>query len=524
MPSRNALWMWIKLLGLALAVLDLALVTAQSNSPQTCPPGSDISPCVCQVKKNGLDILCEATDVQHITKAMSALKGKSPIIFYLKLRHNNLPKLQGFVFLALDIRHLTIHNSSLATIEETSLSSLGRGLTQLDVSQNQLMSVPSSALKNLHYLLILNLNHNRISQIHNRAFEGLDTLEILTIYENKLTFIEPDAFRGLDKKLKRLNLGGNDLTAVPQKALSMLDNLRKLELQENRIKTIKEGDFEGLENLDSLILAHNQLTEVPARVFFHLTLLNSLELEGNSISYIAKEAFEGLEGNLRPRTGNQQNLRPVVSNGPVSSPENLQYLRLGDNNLHIIPSEALRPLHRLRHLDLRSNNISVISEDAFVGFGDSITFLNLQKNDIKVLPALVFENLNSLETLSIQNNKLTRIPEEVMEPIMDSLRVVDIMDNPLICSCELVWFPNLLRELKNRDDEMTQKKRPMCTMQNEHREYYVQNMPLERMNCIGKNYHTSSLSGNGAPAKGTLLPALVTLVTGSALIGYGRFR
>jgi Leucine-rich repeat (LRR) protein len=65
----------------------------------------------------------------------------------------------------------------------------------------------------------------------------------------------------------------------------------------------------------------------------------------------------------------------------LSISENLQYLRLGDNNLHIIPSDALRPLHRLRHLDLRSNNISVISEDAFVGYGDSITFLNIQKNE-----------------------------------------------------------------------------------------------------------------------------------------------
>lgn len=61
--------------------------------------------------------------------------------------------------------------------------------------------------------------------------------------------------------------------------------------------------------------------------------------------------------------------------------ENLQYLRLGDNNLHAIPSEALRPLHRLRHLDLRSNNITSIPEDAFGGYGDSITFLNLQKNE-----------------------------------------------------------------------------------------------------------------------------------------------
>lgn len=68
-------------------------------------------------------------------------------------------------------------------------------------------------------------------------------------------------------------------------------------------------------------------------------------------------------------------------------------------------------------------------------------------------------------------------------------------DNPLICSCELIWFPNLLQDLKNRDDEMTQKKRPMCTMANEHREYFVQSMPVERMNCIGKNLGISSLSG-----------------------------
>lgn len=59
----------------------------------------------------------------------------------------------------------------------------------------------------------------------------------------------------------------------------------------------------------------------------------------------------------------------------------LQYLRLGDNNIHTIPSDALRPLHKLRHLDLRANNISSIAEDAFAGYGDSITFLNLQKNE-----------------------------------------------------------------------------------------------------------------------------------------------
>jgi hypothetical protein len=114
------------LVALAVLLFAVQIIDGQQNSPQqTCPPASEISPCVCTVKKNGLDILCEATDYTHISRAMTTLKPKSPIIFYLKLRHNSLPKLQGFIFLALDIKHLTIHNSSLAVIEETSLSSLG---------------------------------------------------------------------------------------------------------------------------------------------------------------------------------------------------------------------------------------------------------------------------------------------------------------------------------------------------------------------------------------------------------------
>lgn len=73
-----------------------------------------------------------------------------------------------------------------------------------------------------------------------------------------------------------------------------------------------------------------------------------------------------------------------------------------------------------------------------------------------------------------------------------------------------MWFPNLLKELKNRDDEMTQKKRPMCTMLNEHREYFVQSMPLERMNCIGKNLGRSAMStGGGIVVTSTTLIILI---------------
>lgn len=123
--------MWTRLKGekcwlIWFLVSCLYLRTTIGQIQQNCPPRGDIAPCSCSLKKLGLDIICEFTDLQHINKAMDVLKGRpNTIIYYLKLRHNILPKLQGFVFLGLDIHHLTVHNSSLAVVEESSLSSIG---------------------------------------------------------------------------------------------------------------------------------------------------------------------------------------------------------------------------------------------------------------------------------------------------------------------------------------------------------------------------------------------------------------
>lgn len=112
-----------------LALWWYAPVLGQVSPSSQCPAPQEITPCQCQVKKSGLDVMCEFTDNFHISKALTVLKGRPNIVvFYLKLRHNNLPKLQSFVFLGIDIRHLTVHNSSLALVEESSLSSMGKPL------------------------------------------------------------------------------------------------------------------------------------------------------------------------------------------------------------------------------------------------------------------------------------------------------------------------------------------------------------------------------------------------------------
>ncbi|KAG8036030.1 hypothetical protein G9C98_004609 [Cotesia typhae] len=187
-----------------------------------------------------------------------------------------------------------------------------KGLTQLDLSQNSLATVPSPALANLHALIILNLNRNKIHELRSKSFAGLDTLEILSLYENKINSIDPDAFKGLD--------------------------------------------------------------------------------------------------------------------------------------------------------------------------------------EIKVLPPTIFDNLNSLQSLNLGNNKLIHIPEEITGGMIDTLVMIDITDNPLICTCDLQWFPYWLKKLKGQDDDTMSKKRTVCTMPNERREYVLQNLPLEKMGCVSKAGKISSSS------------------------------
>lgn len=80
------------------------------------------------------------------------------------------------------------------------------------------------------------------------------------------------------------------------------------------------------------------------------------------------------------------------------------------------------------------------------------------------------------------------------------------VDNPLICDCQLRWFRDWLKNLKDKDDEMMQKKRTICTMMPQHQEFYVQNLPLDKMNCVSKG-----LIRGGASCAVALTPALLSL-------------
>lgn len=129
---------------------------------------------------------------------------------------------------------------------------------------------------------------------------------------------------------------------------------------------------------------------------------------------------------------------------------------------------------------------------------------------------MIFDNLNSLQTLNLQNNKLMHIPEEITETVIDTLGVIDISDNPLICTCDLRWFSYWLKNLKDKDDDIMSKKKTVCVMLPENREYPVQNIPLERMGCVGKTGRISA-AGITSSFSFDIIKLILIIVTAAVL-------
>ena len=91
-----------------------------------------------------------------------------------------------------------------------------RGLTNLvdlDLSDNALDSVPTSAVEDCKYLMRLSLRSNHIRSVGQEAFRGLHEMVHLDLSQCGLEDVHPYAFRGLDS-LEYLRLEANRLTTL----------------------------------------------------------------------------------------------------------------------------------------------------------------------------------------------------------------------------------------------------------------------------------------------------------------------
>ena len=132
-----------------------------------------------------------------------------------------------------------------------------------------------------------------ITALREGDFLGLSGLTELDLSANELTELPAGVFSGLSN-LVNLPLFDNRLTELPAGAFSGLSNLWNIGLDRNRLTELPAGIFSGLSRLNILDLSYNALTELPAGVFSDLVSLEFLGLGGNELTVLPAGVFSGL--------------------------------------------------------------------------------------------------------------------------------------------------------------------------------------------------------------------------------------
>lgn len=171
-------------------------------------------------------------------------------------------------------------------------------------------------------------------------------------------------------------------------------------MQESAIDKIKEAIDSSY---DSLSLSKLGLTEIPDKVF-KMTNLTSLDLRDNLITTIPKEIENLTQLETLWLTSNELETLPEE----ISKLPKLRSVHISDNKLTELPLSLVLH-HRISHLCLRGNNISVIPEEILES---KIRDLQLSRNNIKELP-ITYDNADIFHSITLNDNPLESPPASI---------------------------------------------------------------------------------------------------------------
>nr|XP_022908064.1 toll-like receptor 6 [Onthophagus taurus] len=324
----------------------------------------------------------------------------------LDLSDNDIISIPDHSFANLkSLRTLSLQNNAISSLGDRAFSNL-KNLQTINMSSNSIVALPPELFHSSRSLNHLYLQNNSLSVLAPGILEGLDQLQVVDLSHNELSsrWINRDAFKGL-VRLVELNLGYNSLNKIDGNVFRDLFSLQILNLERNQIETIVEGAFGQLSNLHALILSHNRLQTIEA---FHLNgmyALNQLILDFNYIKIIDDQSFENIT-NLQDLGLNGNQLDSVPDG--IKKLRYLKSLDLGKNLIRSVNNSSFEGLDQVYGLRLVDNHISNISRDAFSTL-PSLKVLNLASNRIKHVEQSAFSSNSGLKAILLDNNQLTDI-------------------------------------------------------------------------------------------------------------------
>ena len=307
-------------------------------------------------------------------------------------------------------------------------------LTLVDLSSNQLVSVPKRAFASQRRLQELRLGGNKISELTEKTFQGLSRLESLDLSHNFIERLENKVFKAL-KSVKELNLESNRISEVSERAFAGCSTLVSLNLEGNLLIKVPTLAFTHLIHLAELRLGGNSLRVITDSTFPSLPSLVLLSLAGNLIEKIHDRGFSRVS--KVSRLDLHDNALYQVPTPALQTFSSLHSLSLGQNKFTVIQAGALRGLNKLKHLQIQGcPDLVEVDEDALA---DCLDLETLKISSNRKLSHLHPSSLGgaphpSLRSLDLSNNALTKVSPS-LAPWM-ALSSLDLSGNPWTCDCD----------------------------------------------------------------------------------------
>ncbi|XP_065338557.1 chaoptin [Cloeon dipterum] len=418
----------------------------------------------------------------HIEQLQSEQFTRLPELRSLTLAQNHIRSLPRDVFAGTRLERLDLSNNQFVVMPSSALSEVGTSLRYLDISHNQLEHLDATMFPNTPHLLGLNLAGNRLTILPDNVFTGLGGgLLRLDLSSNPLQRANFKELFHYVQRLRHLNLANAGLRQAPHLPLPELISLN---LSSNGIDEVPQGTMDSLGRLQHLDLTSNKLNSVPSHAWHSLTVLKTLDITRNPIRIITKDSFQGLHrlqtliiddlpklerfdadsltrlrllASLRIQTWPQIERYRFRLGGVLSGVAALQ--KLAVRVLEPVLNDQLLGAYspKLQEIEITGSNLKQISPDAFEGVEENYALaLQIRGTQVEELPAGVFAALERVPILSLdlRDNKFTTLSPFTIYNNGSNWEVVGtklisegliLKGNPWTCDCSLVWLGHWLR-------------------------------------------------------------------------------
>ncbi|XP_078572441.1 uncharacterized protein LOC144859562 [Branchiostoma floridae x Branchiostoma japonicum] len=349
-----------------------------------------------------------------------------------------------------DIKNLTsfLAKENKLGIIPTKFFAENKQLREVCIKNAGLAKLQTASFSNLKNLVIVDLSKNQIGNIGADLFTGSSKIQSLNLSDSQIKSIEPRAFE-TQEEMRFLMLDHNMLVSV-RSALLGLRNLLTLALNDNKIVSLNVDDFKDLVMLKSLDLSNNELQNT-GDALANLQSLGSLNLNNNRLT---KLSFQGMPlltdisvsnnllQSIPERLGVITHARILdISNNPIQSLPGGQFtslnylLKLDVSNISAIQDGGLAPdalsgLHSLVELRVENNELNKVPSQALSAV-KQIQILSLSHNKIETLDENDFVSVSNVSNLQLANNMLAKVPEKALRPFTN-LTQLDLSGNPLV--------------------------------------------------------------------------------------------